>query len=249
MISSLTNGCKIKVGNFEGPFDLLFHLIEKNKIDIYDIPIGEITDQYMDYLFAMQKMDLELASEFLVMAATLLHIKSRVLLPPEKDKEKEEESDPREELVIKLIEYKKYKEVSLQLQKRETEWSKFYYKSPENIEAKDVKQKLDLNLDNFREAYLNLMKKNRLKENNRTQEIQQILQKDKVSIKSKIKHIMNILLSKKQFVFTDVFPFREKSLTEIVTAFLALLVVVKSGKAAVYQKKQYSDIIVEHQDS
>ena len=86
MESVLSNACTIKIQNFEGPLDLLFHLIEKNKIDIYDIPIDEITDQYMDYLFKMQEMDLEIASEFLVMAATLLHIKSKLLLPNPKKK-------------------------------------------------------------------------------------------------------------------------------------------------------------------
>jgi len=85
----------------KGPFDLLFHLIEKNQINIYDIPIHEITDQYMDYLFAMQELDLEIASEFLVMAATLLHIKSKLLLPSPKREKEEDEPDPREELVFK----------------------------------------------------------------------------------------------------------------------------------------------------
>ncbi|HEX9060229.1 MAG TPA: segregation/condensation protein A, partial [Clostridia bacterium] len=97
MESALTKACTIKIQNFEGPFDLLFHLIEKNKINIYDIPVNEITDQYMEYLFAMKEMDLEIASEFLVMAATLLHIKSRLLLPEKKTgKEEEEAVDPRE---------------------------------------------------------------------------------------------------------------------------------------------------------
>ena len=100
--SVLTNACTIRIQNFEGPFDLLFHLIEKNQLDIYDIPINEITDQYMDYLFQMQEMDLEVASEFLVMAATLLHIKSKLLLPSLKQN-KEEEIDPREELILKLV--------------------------------------------------------------------------------------------------------------------------------------------------
>ncbi|HPZ06121.1 MAG TPA: segregation/condensation protein A, partial [Clostridiales bacterium] len=87
MESALTKACKIKINNFEGPFDLLFHLIEKNQFNIYDIPINTITDQYMDYLFAMQEMDLEIASEFLVMASTLLHIKSKMLLPSRKEEQ------------------------------------------------------------------------------------------------------------------------------------------------------------------
>ena len=133
MESALTKACTIKIQNFEGPFDLLFHLIEKNQVSIYDIPINEITDQYMDYLFAMKEMDLEIASEFLVMAATLLHIKSRMLLPDRKEKQ-EEDIDPREELILKLVEYKKYKEFSAALKIRESEWEKVYYKLPEIID-------------------------------------------------------------------------------------------------------------------
>jgi len=112
MKSALTDACTIKLQNFEGPFDLLFYLIEKNQIDIYDIPILEITEQYLDYLNAMQELDLDIASEFLVMAATLLHIKSRMLLPKREPLpgEETESADPREELIIKLLEYKKYKE-------------------------------------------------------------------------------------------------------------------------------------------
>ena len=117
MESALTKACTIKIQNFEGPFDLLFHLIEKNKINIYDIPINEITDQYMDYLFKMQELDMEVASEFLVMAATLLHIKSRLLLPNPRQDEKEE-IDPREELVLKLVEYKRYKRFTEILKQR-----------------------------------------------------------------------------------------------------------------------------------
>ncbi|NTV91127.1 MAG: segregation/condensation protein A, partial [Clostridiales bacterium] len=110
MESVLTKACTIRIQNFEGPFDLLFHLIEENKVNIYDIPINIITDQYMEYLFAMQELDMEVASEFLLMASTLLHIKSRMLLPQKKEASPEDEIDPREELVMRLLEYRKYKE-------------------------------------------------------------------------------------------------------------------------------------------
>ena len=125
MESALTNACTIKIQNFEGPFDLLFHLIEENKVNIYDIPINIITDQYMEYLFAMQELDLEITSEFLVMASTLLHIKSKMLLPDKKENRQEEE-DPREVLVLKLLEYRKYKEFSQVLRQREIEWSRLF---------------------------------------------------------------------------------------------------------------------------
>ena len=147
MNSPLSDACIIKLNNFEGPFDLLFHLIEKNKVDIYDIPISEITDQYLDYLFAMQKMDLNVASEFLLMAANLLHIKSRMLLPKVKgETEQGEEKDPRDELAEKLVEYKKYKELSLCLKKLGEEWSKAYYKIPEIYAIKVDNDKLAASL-------------------------------------------------------------------------------------------------------
>ena len=117
-----------KLEKFEGPLDLLLHLIEKNKIDIYDIPIVEITNQYMEYIKAMQKEDLNIMSEFLVMAATLLDIKCRMLLPKEVNEEGEEE-DPRQELVEQLLEYKMYKFMSYELKDRELDGDRVMYKS------------------------------------------------------------------------------------------------------------------------
>lgn len=255
MLSALSSDAyKIKIKNFEGPLDLLFHLIEKNKINIYDIPISEITDQYMDYIFAMQKMNLELASEFLVMAATLLHIKSKILLPVKKDEEKEDSAqeglDPREELVERLIEYKKYKDLAAKLEERERLWTKVFYKQPERIDLECQNKELELSPDinKLKDTYIDIIKRNELKENKRSDEMQQIIQKEKVTIKSKIRHIMSLLFSKKFFIFDRVFSLKEKSITEIVTAFMALLIVVKSGKANVEQKKQYSDIFVSRRD-
>ena len=119
-----------KLEHFEGPLDLLLHLIEKNKINIYDIPIVEITEQYLDYVNHMEKEDLNVVSEFLVMAATLLDIKARMLLPAEVDEETGEEQDPRSELVARLLEYKKYKYMALVLQDREDDAGLIFYKDP-----------------------------------------------------------------------------------------------------------------------
>ena len=121
-------GIPVKLQVFEGPLDLLLHLIEKNKIDIYDIPIVEITNQYMEYIKAMQKEDLNIMSEFLVMAATLLDIKCRMLLPKEVNEEGEEE-DPRQELVEQLLEYKMYKFMSYELKDRELDGDRIMYKT------------------------------------------------------------------------------------------------------------------------
>jgi segregation and condensation protein A len=121
---------RIKIDAFEGPFDLLFHLIEKNKIDIYDIPVSVIADQYMEHIFAMQEMDLDIASEFLVMASTLLHIKTRLMLPPiaPQDGESEDESDPRDELVISILEYRRYKSLAADLKSNELYWRSAYFR-------------------------------------------------------------------------------------------------------------------------
>ena len=164
MESALTNACKIKIDNFEGPFDLLFHLLEKNQFSIYDIPINIITDQYMEYLFAMQELDMEVASEFLVTAATLLHIKSRMLLPSKKE-ELQEESDPREELVIRLLEYKKFKEFSNILRQREQYWTLVYYKLPEIIQFTKREETLELIPSELLRIYTELLEKNRKKMN------------------------------------------------------------------------------------
>ena len=118
-----------KLEKFEGPLDLLLHLIEKNKVSIYDIPIFEITNQYMEYVNAMEEEDLDIVSEFLVMTATLLDIKSRLLLPAEKD-ENGDEIDPREELVTRLVEYKTYKSLGEQLKSRQLLASRLLYKDP-----------------------------------------------------------------------------------------------------------------------
>ena len=122
-------GIPVKLQVFEGPLDLLLHLIDKNKIDIYDIPIVEITNQYMEYIQAMEKEDLNIMSEFLVMAATLLDIKCKMLLPKEVNEEGEEE-DPRQELVEQLLEYKMYKYMSYELRDRQMDGEQVLYKDP-----------------------------------------------------------------------------------------------------------------------
>ena len=123
---------QVRLRKFEGPLDLLFHLIEKNDIDIYDIPISEITDQYMDYLEKMSSLDMEVASEFLLMAATLVHIKSRMLLPDKRISEDQAEADPREELVVKLLEYRRCKMLAEDLRDRYRDYSQCMYRVPQS---------------------------------------------------------------------------------------------------------------------
>lgn len=241
MESALSKACTIKIQNFEGPFDLLFHLFEKNQINIYDIPINEITDQYMDYLAAMQELDLEITSEFLVMAATLLHIKSRMLLPEKKEK-LEEEVDPREELVMKLVQYKKYKEFSLVLKEREMQWSKVYCKFPEIIPAAPRDEILELVPEELKNVMQGLIERNKNRYNKDTSGMTQILQREKVSLKAKMREIIKALYNKASILFSELFSLKSKSRAEVVTGFLAILELSKHNKLRLEQKKLFSDI-------
>jgi segregation and condensation protein A len=243
MESALTKACTIKIQNFEGPFDLLFHLIEKNQVNIYDIPINEITDQYMEYLFAMKELDLEIASEFLVMAATLLHIKSKTLLPEKKEKA-EEEIDPREELVLKLIEYKKFKDFSRELKKREEIWDKVYYKLPEIIEFTQEEEILELSAIDLRRFYINLLEKNRKKMNNTATKMTTIIQHEKVSLKSKMREVLVFLFKRTFFRFSELFSLKNKSKIEVVTGFMAILELSKLKRVSLEQQSQFSDIVI-----
>lgn len=247
MESALTNACKIKIDNFEGPFDLLFHLIEKNQFSIYDIPINEITDQYMEYLFTMQELDMEVASEFLVMAATLLHIKSRMLLPSRKE-EQQEELDPREELVMRLLEYRKFKEFSNILRQREKDWAQAFYKLPEIIQFTRRDETLDLVPDELKRIYLSLLERNKRKMNPNVSGINQIIEHEKVSLKSKMREIIRELLKKSRLKFSDLFSFRKKSPTDVITGFMAILELAKLKRVRLEQRKPLDEIYIQKAD-
>lgn len=247
MESVLTNACRIKIENFEGPFDLLFHLMEKNQVSIYDIPINIIADQYMEYLFAMQEMDLEIASEFLVMAATLLHIKSRMLLP-EKKEESVEEVDPREELVMRLIEYRKYKDFSGVLKQREKDWADIYYKTPEAVQLTREDEVLELNPEELKKYYSAVLARNLSKINTNVSGMNQIVQQEKVSLKSKMREIVRTLINKTCFRFAELFSLKKASRIEVVTGFLAILELAKLKKVKLEQNQQFSDIYVRKSD-
>lgn len=243
MESALSKACTIKIENFEGPFDLLFHLIEKNQVDIYDIPINQITDQYMDYLFQMQEMDLEVASEFLVMAATLLHIKSKLLLPSIKQ-EKEDEFDPREELILRLVEYKRYKQFAHVLKVRELEWERVCYKLAEEIDIKSVDEPIELSYDELKRVYFSIVERYEKKQNKVANKMTQILQVEKVSLRSKIREVIKTLINKACFKFADLFSLATKSKLEVVTGFLAILELAKLKKISIIQNRQFEDIMV-----
>lgn len=242
MKSALTEACTLKIGEFEGPFDLLFYLIEKDKIDLYDIPIVSITDQYMTWLSEMQELDLEVTSEFLVMAATLLHIKSRMLLPVHRDEEGGEAEDPREELILKLVEYKRFKEFSQVLSERSGIWSGAYVKLPEAIPERKDDTPLNLSPGTLRESYDAVIRRIRERTGNVRRKMERILDNEKVSLKSKMREILDWLASGLRISFLKLFNPREKSRLEVATGFLAMLEVVKLGKATVEQDRMFGDI-------
>lgn len=242
MKSALTDACILKLENFEGPFDLLFYLIEKNQVDIYDIPILDITEQYLDYLSALQELDLDIASEFLVMAATLLHIKSRMLLPNREPLLEEETVDPREELIIKLLEYKKYKEYSKILAVRWEEWSGAQFKLPEPIPDIIAQDELEVSSETLRIYIENALKKHQNKMDDVSKKMKRILNHEKVSLRSKVKEILGFLKSGVKLCFTKIYNKKEKSRLEVATGFLATLEVVRIGQALIDQHVDFGEI-------
>lgn len=236
-----TNKYAIKLENFEGPLDLLCNLIEKNKMSIYDIKIDEITDQYMEYLNRAQGLNLEIASEFIVMASTLLYLKSKNLLPGKKVEDEEISED---ELIRRIIEYKKYKDITLKLKQNFEVYSKRLCKLPENI--KFPKQQLE---DGYEENvipkfYEKLWNKNQEKVNENAKNIEKIAITDTYTVVSKVKEIFKELIRNKSFVFNKFFSVQKRNKQEVVTAFSGLLELSRRSKIETKQEELFGDITV-----
>lgn len=237
---------KIVLESFEGPMDLLLHLINKAQIDIYDIPINEITEQYLDYLTKMEELDLDITSEFLVMASTLLEIKSKLLLPKVNTKNdgeqlEMEEVDPRLELVRRLIEYKKYKYASTKLRNFEQLQNKIYYKPKEDLTYLTNEEELkEIDLNELVNAFKSLIIKN-----NQNKDFLKIneIQKEEYTLDECILNIKKVLNKKKSIKFTHLFgpKFNRK---EIVVTFLSLLELMRDRYITIYQEDNFTDIII-----
>ena len=242
----------VRLNEFEGPLDLLLTLIEKNKIDIFDIPIVEITDQYMEVLRAMQEEDLGIMSEFLVMAATLLDIKCRMLLPaPEKE---EEAQDPRDDLVQKLLEYKMYKYMSYELRECMEDADGVFYRSPaipqevlRYREPVDPAKLLEgLTLDRLNEVFQSVMKR-------REDRIDPIrsrfgrIEKEPVSVAGKLQQLKSFAREHRDFSFRQILE-GEKQKTQIVVTFLCILELMKMGHIRAVQEEQFGDIRIRVMD-
>ena len=237
-----TNQYKIKIDNFEGPLDLLCHLIDKNKMNICDIKISEITDQYIAYLNAMEEMNLEIASEFLIMASTLLYLKSKILLPNGVEEEKELTE---EELLRRIVEYKKYKEITKKLRQHLEENSKKVFKSPEVIELPKQKLEPNYNKEIISETYEALIQKNAQKLNQNAKNIEKIAITDTYTVESKVKVMFKELIRHKKFVFNRLFSEKKCNKQEVVTAFTGLLELSRRSKVTTNQEKLFGDITVE----
>lgn len=237
---------KVVLEAFEGPMDLLMHLIEKEKVDIYDIPIAKITDQYIEYIQGMQNIDLNLTSEFLVMAATLLEIKSKMLLPKSSSDDEQlemEEADPREELVRRLVEYKKFKLVAENLKTKGDTQSKIFFKQKEELEEFMEQDSFELEKIDFKElflAYMNIL--NKSKESIKKINLAEI-QRDELTIEDCMDDLENVIKEKKKVKFNELFK-EDSTKNRVVVIFLSILELIKLKKIKVVQEKNFGDIVI-----
>ena len=242
-------GIPVKLEAFEGPLDLLLHLIEKNKIDIYDIPIVEITNQYMEYIANMEKSDLNVMSEFLVMAATLLDIKCRMLLPKEETEEGEEE-DPRAELVEQLLQYKMYKYMAFKLKDREEEADLVYYKNPsvpDEVTYYEEPVDLDKLLDGITSKKLEQIFKDVMRrQEDKIDPIRskfKTIEKEEVPLPVKLVYVKEYAEKHKRFSFRELLE-KQHSKVQIVVTFLAVLELMKNETIHVEQDEICGDIMI-----
>jgi len=234
--SESINPLHFKLPVFEGPLDLLLHLIKESKIDIYDIPIVEITRQYLGYIELMKDLNLEIAGEFLVMAATLVHIKSKMLLPPDEEEKEEPIVDPRSELMQRLLEYQVYKESSLELRQKEEIWKNIFKRSvpdKDDISFEPEPILIEANVFDLISAFKKLLEK----------APEQVLEitRETLTVADKINLIVERLEKEDGVRFEDLFEDGFTKITLIVT-FLALLEIIRLGLAKIYQEKAFGSI-------
>ena len=236
-----TNKYAIKLDNFQGPLDLLCTLIEKNKMNIYDINLNEITDQYISYINKMEEMNLEVTSEFLTMASTLLYIKSKKLLP---NRQEEEEEITEEELIRRIVEYKKYKDIQVVLMQNLKMYSNRIFKSPESINL--PKQSIEnlYDVTTIPEIYSTLVKRNEEKINQNAKNIEKIAITENYTVTSKLKDMFRELIKNKKFIFNKLFSIKKHSKNEVVTAFSGLLELSRRSKVETFQEELFGDINV-----
>ncbi len=237
-----TSKYAIKTEEFEGPLDLLGHLIDKNKMDIHKINLSDITDQYILYINELEDSNLEIKSEFILMASTLLLLKSKKLLPKQ---ENEEEDVTEEELIRRIIEYKKFKEISKKLKEEYLIFSKRTYKTQEQIIFPKQKLEKDYDREIIPNMYKNILEKSSVRLNKNAKNIEKIALVEHYTVSGKVKEMIKILLKEKRFIFNRVFSITEKDKKEVVTAFSGLLELSRRNKVQTSQDILFGDIKVE----
>ncbi len=233
---------KVKINEFEGPLDLLLHLIKVSKVDIWDIKIEDIANQYLDYINKMQEMNLDIASSYLVMASELIEMKSRMLLPNNKEEEKEEEQmDPREALINRLLEYQKYKNVTKKFRNLENLRQEIYTKAPESLKEykeENVILKSDVSLDDLLNAFQKFLQR-KLEE----KPLKTNVTKKEITVEQRRNSIKNILHTKKKVDFFELFDIITKEY--VVVTFLAILEMAKKKELSIKQENNFDNIICE----
>lgn len=230
----------VNLNEFEGPLDLLLHLIKQSNIDIMDINLEDITKQYLDYLNKMEEMNLDIVSEYLVMAAELIELKSRSLLPKPEVDEDDYEDDPRKELIKRLIEYQAYKDVTPELQRLENDRSMLYTKNPSlNITGVDLNPELsdEIDIDMLTQAFNNFLKKKELEKPLNT-----TITNKEYSVHERSREIKNILKNKGKVKFEELFE--EYNRNYIVVTFLSILIMSKNGELLIEQEDNFKELYI-----
>lgn len=230
----------VTIDNFDGPLDLLLHLIKEQDIDIYDIKIEDITKQYLDYIRHMKELNLEIASEYLVMASELIEMKSKMLLPKKKEKEDDDyEEDPRELLIERLLAYKRYKEVTSEFKDLELTRKMVFTREPDNLNryVKEDENSEELGAADLIDAFNNLLKRKEL-----DRPIATKITKKELSVTEKVNKIKNILRNKKKINFEDIFEVSTKE--EVIISFLSVLEMVKKDEILLTQEGNFKKIVI-----
>lgn len=231
----------VKIDAFEGPLDLLLHLIKESKVDIWDIKIVDITNQYLNYIKSMESLNLNIASEYLVMASELMEMKSKMLLPRYQEESEEEEIDPREQLIQRLIEYQKYKEMTKNFKELEEVRHEFYTKAPENLKEyveEGTVINSDVTLDDLMKAFEKFLERKK-----QEKPLSTTVTKKEITVEERRVSIKNILKEKKKVDFFELFE--EITKEYIVVTFLAVLEMAKKQELTIYQENNFDHIICE----
>lgn len=230
-----------KLESFEGPLDLLLHLISKNKVSIYDIPIVEITDQYLEAIEGIEESDIDNASEFIVLASQLLYIKSKMLLP--KDETEEDEEDPREELAKRLLEYQQYKEASKELRRNEF-WSKYmFFKEAERIQFPVPEYNVEHKTQDLIDAFEAILQRKIRRKKPEKRAFLGIVGREKVSVEAMADKVSSMLKVSKRLQFSSIFK-EEDSKPEMIATFLAILEMIKENKIVAEYDDEKKDFII-----